>query len=147
MQRVLDHIGWHLDDDLDLDAMSGVAAFLEFHFRRQFTGAFGLDGPITPSERRKRHNQRARGDEQRQGPGPGSGRIVQDSHEQRAGSGACIADELRHAGQCTRVMVIPSAEREQRQACDHGNARPKACSNEPDERQVGTCEQSYHADE
>ncbi|TCP66571.1 AraC family transcriptional regulator [Sphingomonas sp. PP-CE-1G-424] len=42
MQRVLDHIDQHLDDDLDLDAMSGVAAFSKFHFHRQFTATFGL---------------------------------------------------------------------------------------------------------
>ncbi|RYE97016.1 MAG: AraC family transcriptional regulator, partial [Oxalobacteraceae bacterium] len=42
MQRVLDHIDRHLDDDLDLDAMSGVAAFSKFHFHRQFMATFGL---------------------------------------------------------------------------------------------------------
>jgi AraC family transcriptional regulator len=42
MQRVLDHIDRHLDDDLDLDAVSGVAAFSKFHFHRQFTATFGL---------------------------------------------------------------------------------------------------------
>ena len=42
MQRVLDHIDRHLDDDLDLEAMSGVAAFSKFHFHRQFTATFGL---------------------------------------------------------------------------------------------------------
>jgi AraC family transcriptional regulator len=42
MQRVLDHIDRHLDDDLDLDAMSGVAAFSKYHFHRQFTATFGL---------------------------------------------------------------------------------------------------------
>ena len=42
MQRVLDHIDRHLDDDLDLDAISGVAAFSKFHFHRQFTATFGL---------------------------------------------------------------------------------------------------------
>lgn len=42
MQRVLDHIDRHLDDDLDMDAMSGVAAFSKFHFHRQFTATFGL---------------------------------------------------------------------------------------------------------
>src|SRR6195952_1924557 len=42
MQRVLDHIDRHLDDDLDLDAMSGVAAFSKYHFQRQFTATFGL---------------------------------------------------------------------------------------------------------
>ena len=42
MQRVLDHIDRHLDDDLDLEAMSGVAAFSKYHFHRQFTSTFGL---------------------------------------------------------------------------------------------------------
>jgi len=42
MQRVLDHIDRHLDDDLDLDALSGVAAWSKFHFHRQFTATFGL---------------------------------------------------------------------------------------------------------
>ena len=42
MQRVLDHIDRHLDDDLDLDAMSGVAAFSKFHFHRQFMATFEL---------------------------------------------------------------------------------------------------------
>lgn len=42
MQRVLDHIDRHLEDDLDLDAVSGVAAFSKYHFHRQFTATFGL---------------------------------------------------------------------------------------------------------
>ncbi len=42
MQRVLDHIDQQLDDDLDLEAISGVAAFSKFHFHRQFTATFGL---------------------------------------------------------------------------------------------------------
>ncbi len=42
MQRVLDHIDRHLDDDLDLDAVSNIAAFSKFHFHRQFTATFGL---------------------------------------------------------------------------------------------------------
>jgi AraC family transcriptional regulator len=42
MQRVLDHIDRHLDDDLDLEAISGVAAFSKYHFHRQFTSTFGL---------------------------------------------------------------------------------------------------------
>ena len=42
MRRVLDHIDRHLDDDLDLEAMSGVAAFSKYHFHRQFTATFGL---------------------------------------------------------------------------------------------------------
>jgi AraC family transcriptional regulator len=42
MQRVLDYIDRHLDDDLDLEKLSGVAAFSKFHFHRQFTATFGL---------------------------------------------------------------------------------------------------------
>ncbi len=42
MQRVLDYIDRHLDDDLALDVLSGVAAFSKFHFHRQFTATFGL---------------------------------------------------------------------------------------------------------
>lgn len=42
MQRVLDHIDRRLDGDLDLDAVSAVAAFSKFHFHRQFTATFGL---------------------------------------------------------------------------------------------------------
>src|SRR3954463_13126068 len=42
MQRVLDHIDQHLDSDLGLEALSGVAAFSKYHFHRQFTATFGL---------------------------------------------------------------------------------------------------------
>ena len=42
MQRVLDHIDRHLDGDLDLETVSGIAAFSKFHFHRQFTATFGL---------------------------------------------------------------------------------------------------------
>jgi AraC family transcriptional regulator len=42
MQRVLNHIDRHLDDDLDLEAVSDVAAFSKFHFHRQFTATFGV---------------------------------------------------------------------------------------------------------
>jgi len=42
MQRVLDHIDQHLDDDLGLDAVSGVAAFSKYHFHRQFMATFGV---------------------------------------------------------------------------------------------------------
>lgn len=42
MRRVLDHIECHLDDQLDLEALSQVAAFSKFHFHRQFTAIFGL---------------------------------------------------------------------------------------------------------
>src|SRR3954452_23584402 len=42
MRRVLDHIDRHLDDDLDLDTVSAVAAFSKFHFHRQFSATFGL---------------------------------------------------------------------------------------------------------
>lgn len=42
MQRVLDHIDQHLNDDLDLETISAIAAFSKFHFQRQFTATFGL---------------------------------------------------------------------------------------------------------
>lgn len=42
MIRVLDHIDAHLDEELDLDRLSGVAAFSKFHFHRQFRTMFGL---------------------------------------------------------------------------------------------------------
>jgi AraC family transcriptional regulator len=42
MLRVLDHIDRHLDGDLDLEAVSGVAAFSKFHFHRQFKATFGV---------------------------------------------------------------------------------------------------------
>ena len=42
MQRVLDHIDQHLDDDLGLEALSGVATFSKYHFHRQFTSTFGV---------------------------------------------------------------------------------------------------------
>ena len=42
MRRVLDHIDRHLDEDLDLAALSGVAAFSKHHFHRQFSATFGV---------------------------------------------------------------------------------------------------------
>lgn len=42
MVRVLDHIDRHLDGDLDLDVLSGVAAFSKYHFHRQFAAMFGI---------------------------------------------------------------------------------------------------------
>ncbi|UVK47454.1 AraC family transcriptional regulator [Mesorhizobium sp. AR07] len=42
MQRVLDYIDRHLGSDLDLETLSGVAAFSKFHFHRQFKATFGL---------------------------------------------------------------------------------------------------------
>lgn len=42
MQRVLDYIDQHLDDHLDLETVSAVAAFSKFHFHRQFTATFEL---------------------------------------------------------------------------------------------------------
>jgi len=42
MRRVLDHIDQHLDADLDLEALSRIAAFSKYHFHRQFTATFGL---------------------------------------------------------------------------------------------------------
>nr|WP_295886695.1 AraC family transcriptional regulator [uncultured Devosia sp.] len=42
MRRVLDHIDQHLDDQLDLETLSRVAAFSKFHFHRQFAATFEL---------------------------------------------------------------------------------------------------------
>ena len=42
MQRVLDHIDQHLDGNLELEAVSSVAAFSKYHFHRQFAATFGL---------------------------------------------------------------------------------------------------------
>jgi AraC family transcriptional regulator len=42
MQRVLDYIDQHLDENLGLDVLSGVAAFSRHHFHRQFTSIFGI---------------------------------------------------------------------------------------------------------
>lgn len=42
MSRVLDHIDRHLDEDLDLDQLSNVAAYSKFHFHRLFMASFGL---------------------------------------------------------------------------------------------------------
>lgn len=42
MRRVLDYVDQHLDDDLDLETVSRVAAFSKFHFHRQFMATFGL---------------------------------------------------------------------------------------------------------
>jgi len=42
MRRVLDYIDRRLDDNLDLGAMSSVAAFSKYHLHRRFTATFGL---------------------------------------------------------------------------------------------------------
>ncbi|RDE06480.1 AraC family transcriptional regulator [Sphingomonas aracearum] len=42
LRRALDHVDRHLDDDLDLAAVSEVAAFSKYHFHRQFTAVFGV---------------------------------------------------------------------------------------------------------
>lgn len=42
MQRVLDYIDGHLDDELDVAVLSGVAAFSKHHFHRQFSELFGI---------------------------------------------------------------------------------------------------------
>ncbi len=42
MQRVLDYIDRHLDEDLGLDRLSAVAAFSRHHFHRQFVACFGI---------------------------------------------------------------------------------------------------------
>jgi AraC family transcriptional regulator len=42
MRRVLAHVDRHLEEDLGLDVLSGVAAFSKHHFHRQFAAIFGL---------------------------------------------------------------------------------------------------------
>ncbi len=42
MQRVLVYIDGRLEDDLSVEALSGVAAFSKFHFHRQFSALFGI---------------------------------------------------------------------------------------------------------
>ena len=41
-RRVLDHIDAHLDEDLSVERLSGVAAYSKHHFHRQFSALFGL---------------------------------------------------------------------------------------------------------
>ncbi|HEX5056558.1 MAG TPA: AraC family transcriptional regulator [Gammaproteobacteria bacterium] len=41
-QRVLEYIDAHLDGDLSVEALSGVAAFSKYHFHRQFSELFGV---------------------------------------------------------------------------------------------------------
>jgi AraC family transcriptional regulator len=47
MQRVLDYVDRHLDSDLDLETVTGVAAFSKFHFY----GPVGRCSPYRASER------------------------------------------------------------------------------------------------
>ena len=42
MRRVLDHVDAHLDDDLALGVLAGVAAFSKHHFHRQFVATFDV---------------------------------------------------------------------------------------------------------
>lgn len=42
MQKVLDHVERHLDQDLDLETLSRVAAFSKYHFHRQFKAFYGV---------------------------------------------------------------------------------------------------------
>lgn len=41
-RRVLEYIDAHLDEDLTLERLSGVAAFSKYHFLRQFSELFGI---------------------------------------------------------------------------------------------------------
>jgi AraC family transcriptional regulator len=43
MQRALDYIDEHLDEDLCVDALGSVAAFSKYHFHRQFFELFGIN--------------------------------------------------------------------------------------------------------
>jgi AraC family transcriptional regulator len=42
LRKVLEHIDAHLDGDLTVERLSGVAAFSKFHFHRQFSELFGM---------------------------------------------------------------------------------------------------------
>lgn len=42
MLRVLEHVEQHLDEELDLEGVSAVAAFSKYHFHRQFSATFGM---------------------------------------------------------------------------------------------------------
>ncbi|WP_106640084.1 AraC family transcriptional regulator [Allosphingosinicella vermicomposti] len=42
MERVLAHIDAHLDENLSVDRLSGVACFSRYHFQRQFSALFGI---------------------------------------------------------------------------------------------------------
>lgn len=42
LQRVLQYIDRHLEDDLSLETLSGIAAFSKHHFHRQFTDLLGI---------------------------------------------------------------------------------------------------------
>ena len=42
LRRVLRHIDLHLEDELSLDVLSGVAAFSKYHFHRQFAALLGI---------------------------------------------------------------------------------------------------------
>lgn len=41
-QKVLEYIDNHLEDDLSVEILSGVAAFSKYHFHRQFSELFGI---------------------------------------------------------------------------------------------------------
>ena len=41
-RKVFDYIDEHLDQELSVERLSGVAAFSKFHFHRQFTELFGI---------------------------------------------------------------------------------------------------------
>jgi len=41
-RKVFDYIDTHLDEDLSVERLSGVAAFSKYHFHRQFTELFGI---------------------------------------------------------------------------------------------------------
>ena len=54
MQRVLDHVDAHLDENLSVERLSGVAAFSPFHFQRQFSALFGMHPSGSPFGRMSR---------------------------------------------------------------------------------------------
>lgn len=51
MQRVLEYIDAHFDDDFRLEVLSGIAAFSKYHFHRQFSELFGIIGSGEVAER------------------------------------------------------------------------------------------------
>jgi AraC family transcriptional regulator len=64
MLRVLDYIDQHLDDALDLEGLSRVAAFSRFHFHRQFMATFDLSvHRYVQLARMKRASHRLAGDD------------------------------------------------------------------------------------
>jgi AraC family transcriptional regulator len=43
LRKALKHIEEHLDEDLSVEVLSGIAAFSQYHFHRQFSALFGIN--------------------------------------------------------------------------------------------------------